>query len=138
MTKLIATDVLTFQELRAANTARLPLFKNRLGGPAHSQPDGSDWNLAEWTNAVAGEVGEACNLAKKIVRGDYGAAGTPEYMAACRELCRELADVTTYSDIAAMQAERGAGAYSPYSDLGDAVREKFNDVSARVGCNVKL
>lgn len=29
---------------------------------------GNDWNFAEWTNAMAGETGEACNIAKKILR----------------------------------------------------------------------
>lgn len=26
------------------------------------------WSLAEWTNAMAGETGEACNISKKILR----------------------------------------------------------------------
>ena len=27
-----------------------------------------EWSYAEWTNAMAGETGEACNIAKKILR----------------------------------------------------------------------
>lgn len=30
--------------------------------------DGRPWSLAEWTNAMAGETGEACNVAKKLLR----------------------------------------------------------------------
>jgi NTP pyrophosphatase (non-canonical NTP hydrolase) len=120
---------LTFAQLRAANLARLPLFRNRAGGVAHSQPDGSDWNLAMWTNAVAGEVGEACNQAKKIERGDFGLPGSAGYIAACRDLARELADVIIYADIATFRC----------GELTDrTVLEKFNEVSDRVGCDVKI
>ena len=122
-------DTLTFAQLREANVARLPLFKNRAGGPAHSEPDGGDWSLAEWTNAIAGEVGEACNLAKKLIRGDFGMPDTAEYQRALHALRKELADVVTYADIACFRTG---------GDLGEAVREKFNEVSARVGCEVKL
>lgn len=51
-----------------------------------------------WTNAIAGEVGEACNIAKKISRGDY--ADDPRGMdTARRNLAIELADVITYCDL---------------------------------------
>lgn len=122
-------EPLTFDQLTDANRRRLPLFKNRQGQPAHTEPDGSDWNLAEWTNAVAGEVGEACNLAKKIVRGDFGAPGSLEYKLALRELAKEFADVVTYADIACTRAGH---------QLGQVTREKFNEVSERVGCEVWL
>jgi NTP pyrophosphatase (non-canonical NTP hydrolase) len=122
-------DTLTFDQLTDANRRRLPLFKNRAGGPAHSQPDGSDWNLAEWTNAVAGETGEACNLAKKIIRGDFGAPGMPSYQQALKELALELADIVTYADIACQRTGH---------KLGEVVAEKFNVVSERVGCDVTL
>src|SRR5882672_11490735 len=98
---------LTFNELRQANIARLPVFKNSLGEPAHSEPDGSDWSLSGWANAVMGELGEASealghyvalgqimkhlgragNLIKKIERANY----TLEQKR--QELGKELADV---------------------------------------------
>lgn len=114
---------LSFGDLRAANVTRLPLFKNRRGETAHSQPDGSDWSLGEWANAVLGELGEAANLIKKIKRGDVTLDEARE------DLGRELADVATYLDILAFRAE---------IDLGEAVRSKFNEVSVRVGCEVYL
>lgn len=56
---------LTFATLREANTLRLPEFKNRLGRPAHTTADGSDWKLSAWSNAVLGELGELANIIKK-------------------------------------------------------------------------
>lgn len=114
---------LRLSHLRAANTARLPLFKNRRGEPAHSEPDGSDWCLAQWCNAVCGELGEAANLIKKIERGDM------TLDAAREELGKELADVLTYLDILAFRAG---------VNLGAATIAKFNEVSERVGCDVRL
>lgn len=114
---------LKFSVLRRANELRLPQFKNRNGDPAHSEPDGSDWALSAWCNAVCGELGEAANLIKKIERGDYT---LPEKRA---ELAKEFADVVTYLDILAMRAG---------VDLGDATVEKFNEVSVRVDSTVRI
>lgn len=119
---------LTFGQLRAANTARLPLFRNRRGDVAHTIPDGSDWSPADWMTAVVGELGEAANLMKKFRRGDF-VLGSPEHIAAWNELAYELADVVIYLDILAKQLG---------VDLCVAVREKFNIVSERVGADVKL
>lgn len=114
---------LTFDALRAANTARLPLFRNRHGHLAHSQPDGSDWSPAQWLQAVLGELGEYANLRKKFERGDLTDS---EFFV---EAAKELADVQTYLDILAMQLG---------VDLGEATIDKFNEVSDRIGVSVKL
>ena len=114
---------LTFSALRAANVARLPLFKNRRGEPAHSQPDGSDWSLGEWCNAVLGELGEAANLIKKVKRGDV------TLDEARTDLAKEYADVVTYLDILAFQTG---------VDLGEATAEKWDEVSARVGVPLRI
>lgn len=111
---------LTFDQLRDANVRRLPQFKNRRGEPAHSQPDGSDWSLPEWGNALAGEVGELANLLKKVRRGDI------TLDEALPEISKELADVLTYL------------AFRCGIDLGMAAIAKFNEVSARIGCDVGL
>jgi len=116
-------DELTFSELREANVERLPQFKNSKGEPAHSEPDGSDWKLSAWCNAVTGELGELANKIKKVERGDY----TLEEMK--EDLGKELADVQTYLDILAFRIG---------IDLGEATVNKFNEVSDRVGCDVKL
>lgn len=114
---------LTFNALRSANLARIPLFKNAKGEQAHSQSDGSDWSLGEWCNAVTGELGEAANIIKKIGRGDFTLEDARE------DLAKEFADIVVYLDILAMRAG---------VNLGDAVVKKFNEVSERVGCNIFL
>jgi len=114
---------LTFDELRIANIKRLPQFRNKHGGLAHSKPDGSDWSPAQWLQAVVGEVGEYANLRKKYERGDIDAI---EFY---QEAKKELADVQIYLDLLAFQLK---------IDLGEATREKFNIVSERVFCNIKL
>jgi NTP pyrophosphatase (non-canonical NTP hydrolase) len=114
---------LTFNALRGANLARLPQFKNARGEPAHSQPDGSDWCLAQWCNAVTGELGEAANIIKKIERGDL------TLDEARPALAREFADIQTYLDILAFRAG---------VDLGEATIAKWNEVSERVGADVRL
>ena len=114
---------LDFADLRNGNQKRLPLFKNSKGEAAHSEPDGSDWTLGEWMNAVAGEVGEAANLIKKVRRGDKTLDESRE------EIGKELADVVCYLDLVAFRAG---------IDLGEVVRKKFNEVSDRIGVEVKI
>jgi NTP pyrophosphatase (non-canonical NTP hydrolase) len=114
---------ITFATLRDANVARLPRFKNKKGLPAHSQPDGSDWALSTWCNAVLGELGELANLIKKVERGDLT-------LDEAREVAgKECADVATYLDILA---------YKLGVDLGQAVMDKFNEVSHRVDAGVYI
>lgn len=117
------TDGLTFNTLRGGNKARLPQFKNKHGRPAHSVADGSDWSDSQWLQAVVGELGEYANLKKKIDRGDI----TPEE--GLPMLADELADVVTYLDILAFRLG---------INLGEAVMDKFNRVSVRVGSNVRV
>lgn len=114
---------LSFDVLRAANQARLPLFRNSKGLRAHIFYDGSDWSRADWLEAVVGELGEYANKSKKFRRGDITEA---EFLI---EAKKELADVVTYLDILAFRLG---------VDLGDAVREKFNEVSNRVGVAVYI
>lgn len=113
-----------FSDLEQANRLRLPQFKNRQGKPAHSQPDGHDWSIAEWTNAMAGEAGEACNISKMIIRGDY-----EDQELGIGELMDEIADVVIYADLVCQRMGRS---------LGTAVFNKFNKVSERVGSDVRL
>ena len=117
------TDGLTFNTLRQANVKRLPEFKNKHGEPAHSQPDGGDWSDAEWLQAVVGELGEYANLRKKVQRGDIGG---PE---ATQALADELADVVIYLDILAFRLG---------IDLGEAIMDKWNRTSERVGSNLHI
>ncbi len=116
---------LDFDDLRRANIARLPGFRNNKGELYHGSPDdpGSEWCLAQWSNATLGELGEAANIIKKIDRGDL----TVEE--ARPSIGREFADVLIYLDILAFRMG---------IDLGDFVRMKFNETSAKVQSDVKL
>jgi NTP pyrophosphatase (non-canonical NTP hydrolase) len=114
---------LSLQELRYANVAR-----------AEKWHEGADpWSLADWSNALAGEVGEACNVVKKIRRIE---TGTPKSRPGERDrdrliaaLAVELADTMIYLDLLA----HAAGI-----DLGVAVREKFNSTSEAFGFEDRL
>lgn len=105
---------LSFEQLRTANLARLPLFKDANGNIVHNEADGSDWSLGDWCTAVTGELGEAANILKKIRRGEF----TLEE--AQPELAKELADTQIYLDILAYRAG---------INLGNCVISKFNGVS---------
>lgn len=108
------TDGLTFNTLRSANLERqraVPKFDN------------PKWALSAWSNACLGELGEAANIIKKIERGDL------TLKEAKSALAKELADVQTYLDLLAFKAD---------INLGEATISKFNEVSARVKCNVRI
>lgn len=109
--------------LRKANLLRLPEFKNAKGGLAHSKSDGSDWTPSQWLQAVTGELGEYANVRKKYERGDIDIDEFKIKAAA------ELADTVTYIDILAYQLG---------IDLGKAIIDKFNIVSERVDCNLRI
>lgn len=79
-----------------------------------------DWSPSDWMTAVAGEVGEAANMIKKLRRGE----DIPLI-----EVGKELADAVIYLDLLAQRLR---------INLGMAVRDKFNEVSDRVGSDVKL
>jgi hypothetical protein len=127
------TDGLTFNALRGATKARLPQFKNCHGEAAHTEENGSDWSPAQWLQAVLGELGEYANMRKKFERGDIDRA---TFEIAAR---KELADVQTYLDILALRClDFGFDVHPTGVDLGQATMDKFNEVSRRVGSDVRL
>lgn len=75
---------------------------------------------------LAGEVGEACNIIKKLARISRGIRGS---MAHVDDLKRELADVVICVDLIAMDLN---------IDLGDAVAEKFNETSEKYGLSTRI
>lgn len=106
---------LTFQALAAANEKR----------QAEWDPN-SKITLAYRGNELAGEVGEACNIIKKIERESYGIRGT---RATDEDLGFELADVVICVALVAMHAG---------IDLGEMVQKKFNMTSEKYKLNTKL
>src|SRR5262245_59538357 len=84
------------------------------------------WSFAEWTNAMAGEAGEACNKTKKLLRHRDGVAGNikaeDQDPAALRlKAAKEIADAIIYGDLA-IQALG--------FETSDILRQVFNDKSA--------
>lgn len=119
------TDGLTLNTLRAANINRLPEFKNKQGGLAHTKPDGSDWTVAQWLQAVVGELGEFC-----AVRIEYecGKLSTAEYEIAAG---KELADILTYLDILALRA---LDSYEePHGFMDTSPAQRLMDTLASLG-----
>lgn len=130
---------LSFNILRDANLRRLPLFKNKNNEAAHITNDGSDWSLSQWVNATVGEVGELAemvllataikslgkigNWAKKIDRKDFNLDAVRD------EIANELADVQGYLDLLAYRAG---------IDLGQATVDKWNEVSRRIGVDLRI
>lgn len=117
--------MLTFYDLRRINVLRCE------GSPgfAHSL---SSWSVAEWGNATAGEVGEACNVAKKLLRIRDGVGlgqnkkTKEEYL---NDLADELADAVIYLDLWAASQE---------INLEVALRRKFNKTSKELGYDEEL
>lgn len=114
---------MTFAQFAAANRARC------------EHPDGfghelGSWSLSDWITAVAGELGEAANIAKKLNRVRDGIPGNTASEGALRVALREeTADVFIYLDLLAQ---------SQGFRLEDAVREKFDATSARIGYPARL
>jgi len=118
------TSGLSFNELRRTNLARcVEGFKH----PVES------WRLSQWTNAMAGECGEACNLTKKIdhlldaLRGNKPDDRSIHTLS--EQLADEVADVVIYADLTL--ARLGVS-------LGEAVRKKFNEKSIEIGAPHRL
>jgi NTP pyrophosphatase (non-canonical NTP hydrolase) len=103
------------QALRVANQAR-----------QHEWTSGQDVDLVWRANELAGEVGEACNVAKKLARERRGWPGS---RATLDQLAAEIADVIICADLLAM---------TEGIDLEAAVIAKFNATSEKVGLAVRL
>ncbi len=101
---------LTFEEFSDKNRRRRKRF------PSFKQ----EWTPLEWSGALAGECGEAANLAKKLRRGD---------VVDIKDIGKEIADVVCYADLLA--ASLGLS-------LQKCLVDKFNEVSDRVSSKIKL
>lgn len=109
---------LSLRHLRTVNLERCTKgFKHNL----------SDWSIAEWTNAMAGEAGEACNIAKKLIRErdnmGFLNKGVPinDLML---KLGEEIADTVIYADLVAAAVNL---------DLARIIVNKFNEDSIQRG-----
>lgn len=74
--------------------------------------------------AMGGEAGEAQNMIKKLLRRRAGLATKNTEADLIKEIAKELADVYIYLDLIASGLS---------IDLGQAIIDKFNEVSVREG-----
>lgn len=109
------TPEIKFSDLRKANVERQEEWCRE------SLPD-----LSFRGNELAGEVGEACNVIKKLERERHGWRGSRDTV---EHLAEELADVIIVVDLIASQVG---------IDLGKAVAEKFNATSAKLELSTRL
>lgn len=107
----------TYKTAREARLALQSFFLDSTGEYACR-----DWTLADWSNAMCGETGEAANIVKKIRRGDID----PELV---RKLGDELADLSAYIDLLAFHAG---------IDLDKAIERKYNQLSLALGSETRL
>lgn len=106
---------MTLDQLRAANTLRQKEWDTE-----------GKLDLLFFAVELAGEVGELCNVIKKLHRQIYGVPGS---IASLVDLAEELADVIIVADLLA--AKVGI-------NLNAAVIEKFNRVSQKRGFRTEL
>ena len=113
--------LLTFIKLKKINRERCEEYLHPL----------NSWLPSQWSNAIAGEVGETCNLTKKLDRlldpsmkinmnkpQDLNKSNLIE------RIKQELGDVVIYADLLATRLGL---------DLGDCVKESFNNKSHELG-----
>lgn len=89
------------------------------------------WSMSDWATALAGEVGELCNVVKKLNRVRDDLPGNKESEDQLWESLRdEIADVYLYLDLFAQGAA--------HMDLAECVKVKFNKTSEKIGFPERL
>lgn len=136
MTQATAISPLTFDQVRTASRTRC----NETFHPV------AEWEPSAWGNAMAGEFGEvaqelleiqtlqlqffsklrACDTIKKQMRQIQGDASFQDLS---KKLGLELADVVLYADLLAEKMG---------INLGEAIRQKFNEVSVKRNSAIRL
>ena len=90
----------------------------------------NSWSLSDWITATLGELGEAANVVKKLNRIRDGIPGNNKSKEELTEdLKKEVADTFIYLDLLCQ---------SEGFSLEDAVRQKFNEKSKKLGCDITI
>lgn len=92
----------------------------------------NEWSIAEWTNAAAGEMGEACNIAKKMIRLRDDIKGNDPKLTRNdlkKKLAQELSDTIIYIVLTAASED---------IDLEKSIIDTFNNKSDEIGSDIKL
>lgn len=118
------TSSLDYQTVARTNEARCALWHPGF-------PDDTEWSLADWSNAVAGEVGELCNVVKKIRRheGGFRDVNLLDLQVLRMMAGNEMADVILYTDLLATKMRL---------NLSYFVAHKFNEKSIEQGFPQRL
>lgn len=112
----------SISEISAINLSRaLKWHKNGL----------NEWSVGDWGNALSGEVGELCNLLKKIrrIECEIQQAEATDIHELTERAGLEIADVYFYLDLVAQRI--GVNLY-------DVLVKKFNAISVREGFPERL
>jgi len=112
---------LDFDELQ-----RISVLRCESEGPNGFNHKLADWSILEWAGAMAGEAGEATNVAKKMRRQRKQ---RDDDKVTAEQLGDELADNVCYAVLTAAKAGL---------DLGEAIVKKFNQISDENGFPYKL
>jgi NTP pyrophosphatase (non-canonical NTP hydrolase) len=100
---------LTFATLRQVNVARC------IEGWKHPL---ESWSLDDWIIAVAGELGEALNLVKKLNRARDGIIGNSQTVdELTRHLADEIADAAIYLDLLLARYDTSIEQQCGYADF---------------------
>jgi NTP pyrophosphatase (non-canonical NTP hydrolase) len=93
------------------------------------------WSLADWSNAIAGEVGELANIVKKMRRiqtETLKQRADEQDMGVLRaKALKEVADIAIYLDLMLEQLD-------PDAIMDDVIADKFNETSREFGFTERL
>ncbi len=114
---------LTFEKFSTAN-------KERCEAPTGFNHKVDGWSEAEWLAAATGELGEVAHAVKAILRQRDGLTNDTRSADELRQkMCEEIADTIIYLDLLAQRS----GIL-----IEDAIREKFNKMSEKIGSSVVI
>lgn len=114
---------LTFEQFSKAN-------KDRCEAPDGFNHLVDGWSEAEWLSAATGELGEVAHAVKAILRQRDNLIDAKYSDAELKSmLSEEIADTIIYLDLLAQRAG---------ISIGDAIRDKFNAMSDKIGSTTTL
>lgn len=124
-----STDYVNREKSPPLAPVRIDLYDTLAEANAARQKEwdaGNQLTLAYRGNEMAGEVGEACNVIKKLERERLGIRGSRDTVA---HLMEELADVVICAHLCAMDVG---------GNLDAAVARKFNATSEKMGLRARM
>ena len=119
---------LTFKKLSEINLKRAKRW--------HKTDNLNDWSISDWAVAAAGEMGEICNVVKKLRRIESQYIGIndkdrqiKDNKHAIEEIGKEIADTVLYLNLLSIRCGLS---------LEEEIINKFNQTSDKYGFEEKL